>query len=108
MRVWPVRRAVRVYGGHLLTKPFTFSGARLRLNCATSAAGTVRVEVQGADGRAVDGFGLAACDGIFGDDVARAVTWGGRAELAALAGRTVRLRVFLADADLYAFQFTPA
>lgn len=95
-------------GGELVTKPFTFAGARLTLNCATSAAGTVRVELQDGDGRALAGYGLADCDEIFGDDVARAVAWGGRADVSPLAGRTVRLRVFLADADLYALQFVPA
>lgn len=92
-------------GGELTTKPFTFSGQRLTLNHATSAAGTVRVEVQDEAGRAVDGFAMAACDEIYGDDVERTVTWNGAAHVGALAGKSVRLRIFLADADLYSLRF---
>ena len=35
-------------GGELITKPITFTGKKLTLNFATSAAGNVRVELQEA------------------------------------------------------------
>lgn len=92
-------------GGELTTKPFTFDGTSLTLNVATSAAGTARVELQDDDGQAIDGFALDDCDEIFGDDVERRVTWNASGDLAAWAGKPVRLRVFLADADLYSLRF---
>ena len=91
-------------GGELITRPLTFSGSRLSLNFATSAAGALRVEIQNPDGAPIDGFSLDECDEIFGDSVDRPVTWSS-GDLTALAGRPVRLRFQLNDADLYAFRF---
>jgi len=92
-------------GGELLTPPLTFSGRRLLLNMSTSAAGGVRVELQDPDGAALPGYALADCDEVFGDDLARPVSWQGNPDLSALAAQPVRLRFELRDADLYALQF---
>ncbi len=95
-------------GGEILTKPIIFEGGNLTLNLATSVAGTVRVEIQDADGNPVKGYSLADCPEIYGDDIRYTVRWkqkGG--DLRALAGKPVRLRFALNDADLYSFQFTP-
>lgn len=93
-------------GGQLLTKPLRFEGDRLELNFATSAAGSIRVEIQDADGNAVEGFALADCEEVFGDSVDGVVPWKTDADLGALSGQTVRLRFELKDADLYSFRFT--
>lgn len=95
-------------GGEMVTKPITFTGSRLALNLATSAAGGIRVELQDSGGRALPGFALAECPTIFGDRIAHVVHWAGGADVSTLAGRTVRLRFELRDADLYAFRFGPA
>lgn len=92
--------------GEVLTKPLTFGGAELVLNFATSAAGLVRVEVRGRSGKPLPGFGLRDCDAMVGDHTGRAVTWRGSTDLSALAGRPVRLRFVLDDADLYSMQFS--
>ena len=92
-------------GGELVTKPLTFGGNRLHLNFATSAAGSVRVELQQPDGTALPGFALADCHEVFGDTVDRVVTWKGGGDVGSLAGKPVRLRFELKDADLYSFQF---
>jgi len=92
-------------GGELITKPLRFDGARLVLNFATSAAGSLRVEIQDLDGNPIEGFSLADCPDQFGDSVQRVVTWKGGADVKELAGHTVRLRFVLKDADLFAFQF---
>jgi hypothetical protein len=94
-------------GGQLVTKPLVFQGTRLLLNFATSAAGSLRVEVQDAEGKPLPGFALADCPEVFGDSLERAVAWKGGAELKQLAGKPVRLRFELADADLFAFRFAP-
>lgn len=95
-------------GGELLTKPLVFKGSRMHLNVSTSAAGSLRVEVQDAKGRPLPGFALADCDVQFGDSVDRAVTWKNNPNLGALAGTAVRLRFALKDANLFALQFKTA
>lgn len=92
-------------GGELLTKPFTFTGKALSLNFATSAAGSIRVELQSEGGQPLPGFTLADCPEIFGDTVDRKVPWPVTSDLAPLAGKPVRLRFVLDDADLFAFRF---
>ena len=91
-------------GGEMLTRPLTFQGGRLTLNYATAANGSLRVEVQDAAGKAVPGFALGDCPPLTGDEVDGAVTWRG-GDLGKLAGRCVRLRFALTDADLYALRF---
>lgn len=92
-------------GGELVTNPLRFSGRQLALNFSTSAAGSVRVEIQDLDGRALPGFALENCSPLFGDTIERAVTWKNGPDLGALAGQPVRLRFVLNDADVYAYQF---
>ncbi|MDD9989667.1 MAG: hypothetical protein OXQ31_25600 [Spirochaetaceae bacterium] len=92
-------------GGEVLTRPFVFEGRRLELNYATSAVGSVRVEIQDDQGRVIPGFGLADCPEMFGDLIDGTATWNGGGDVSGLAGRPVRLRFALMDADLYAFKF---
>ena len=93
-------------GGELVTKPLIFKGGRLALNFATSAAGDVRIELQDAAGRPLPGFTLEDCPPIFGDTIERGVAWKGGGDVSALAGKPVRLRFVLRDADVYAFRFS--
>lgn len=92
-------------GGELLTKPIRFKGSQLALNFSTSAAGSVRVEIQAANGQPIPGFALDECQPLFGDTIERALTWKPGSTLSTLAGRIVRLRFVLQDADVYAYQF---
>lgn len=91
--------------GTLVTKPLTFDGSQLEINFSTSAAGSVRVEIQDKDGKPINGFSAADCPELFGDSIARRVKWNSDADLSALAGTPVRLFFELRDADLYSFQF---
>lgn len=95
-------------GGEALTRPLVFEGDELRLNLSTGAAGGVRVEVQDEDGHALPGLALADCAEVFADETDRPVRWTSGAALGALAGRPLRLRFALCDADLYAFRFAEA
>ena len=92
-------------GGELLTKPVTFQGKVLSLNFATSAAGSVRVELQDAEGTPIPGYNLNDCEELFGDTLERPVAWKQSTDLSALVGQTVRLRFELRDADVYSYQF---
>ena len=88
-----------------ITDAFVFNGNTLSINFSTSAAGWIKLELQDADGNPLPGYPLEVCDEIFGDTLSRPVLWNGKADLAALSGQTVRMRIVMSDADLYAFQF---
>ena len=75
------------------------------MNFATSAAGSVRLEIQDASGGPIEGFTLADCPDHFGDTLDRTVTWKGGVGVGKLAGKPVRLRFVLKDADLFSFRF---
>lgn len=92
-------------GGECRTKPFRFTGKKLVVNYSTSAAGSLWIEIQDADGKPVAGFAQADADEIIGDEIERVVTWKGGSDVSALAGKSVRLRFVLKDADLYSLQF---
>ena len=91
--------------GELITKPIRFNGNRLLLNLATSVVGSVRVEIQDPQAEPIPGFTLGDSEAIYGDEIARPATWRGNPDVSALAGKAVRLRFELKDADLYAYQF---
>ncbi|MEI2722037.1 MAG: hypothetical protein V9H26_00385 [Verrucomicrobiota bacterium] len=95
-------------GGELLTKPLQFSGDRLQLNFATSAAGSIRVEIQDDAGKPIDGFAAGDCVEVIGNEIERVIRWKSGADVSGLAGKTVRLRFVMKDADLYALRFAPA
>ena len=62
-------------GGEVTTKPFRMRGKVLTLNLATSAAGSVQVEIQESNGKSIEGFSITDCQEIFGDEVERVVEW---------------------------------
>jgi hypothetical protein len=92
-------------GGTLTTKPVIFDGEQLILNFSTSAAGSIRVELQEADGTPIPGFTLEDSELVFGDDLARVVPWKDGKNLAALAGKPVRIHFEMKDSDLYSYRF---
>ncbi len=93
-------------GGEFISKPLRFTGGRLEINYSTSAAGQVRVELQDAAGKPLPGFALDDCEPIWGDHIARIVKWKGGDNVSAYAGKPVRLRFELSDADLFSLRFT--
>ncbi|MFG0240375.1 MAG: hypothetical protein ACF8CY_04915, partial [Gimesia chilikensis] len=92
-------------GGEITTKPITFTGKELKLNFSTSAAGGITVELQTPDGKPIEGFTEADCIELFGDTIARPVSWKKGTDVSSLAGKPVRLKIKLKDADLYSFKF---
>jgi hypothetical protein len=92
-------------GGELVTKPLVHSGHRLSLNYSTSAAGSVRVEIQEESGKPIPGFALEDAEELYGDSVDQTVEWKNGTDVS-LAGRPIRLRFVLRDADVYSWQFT--
>ena len=94
-------------GGEFVTKPFLFEGRELVINYATSAMGSVRVEMQEEGGGPIEGFRREQCPDIFGDEIEHVVSWEDGADIKRLEGRPIRLRFVLKDADLYSFRFRP-
>lgn len=92
-------------GGELLTKPLRFRGKQLAINFRTSEQGSVRIEIQDAQGKPIDDFGLADCTAMRGDNIEHVVAWKNGSDLGAVSARPVRLRFVLEDADIYSFQF---
>lgn len=86
-------------GGELVTKPFVFEGARLSINYSTSGGGSLRIQLLGTGDEA-----LAESEAMYGDALDRTVIWT-RGDSARAAGKPVRMRVELKDADLFSFQF---
>jgi len=95
--------------GEILTRPLLVEGRHLEINYATSAIGSIRFEICDTRGQALPGFSLAECNTLYGNELLHQVRWrSGVATLPDLAGKAIRLRVRLQDADLYSFRFTDA
>jgi hypothetical protein len=92
-------------GGEVLTQPLVFTGDRLSVNFATSAAGGVRIELQDALGHPIPGFTLEEAVELIGNEIERDVSWQGGTDVSSLAGKPVRLRFVMTDADLYSYRF---
>jgi hypothetical protein len=93
-------------GGEFTTRPLKFSGQQLVLNYATSAAGSVRVEIQDDQGSPLDGYGFDDMNLLYGDELDATVIWKSKADLSQLVGQPVRLRFVLQDADLFSIRTT--
>ena len=98
----------RLRGGEFVTKPILFKGDRLEINYSTSAAGSIRIEIQDTDGNPLSGHALTDCHEVFGDEISRTVAWKAGERVKAIAGAAVRLRFVLKDADLFSFRFRRA
>lgn len=85
----------------LTTHPVSFSGGWLFINAA-APQGEVRVAVTDEQGVSIPGFGAQDCTPVRGDATRQAVQWPG-ADLRTLAGRPVRFRFQLQQAELFSF-----
>ena len=100
-------------GGEMTTRLLTFqpaadndsSSCRLLVNCATGAAGSLRVEILGKTGKPLPGYSLADSREFIGDFIKRTIEWKNGHDVRPLAGRPIRLRFSLKDADLYSIRF---
>ena len=89
--------------GAVLTKPLDVSGAALHIN-ADSWRGRVLTEVIDAgSGQPIDGYTKEDCIPAIVDSIDERVQWRGRRDLSELAGRAIRLRFHLWQAELYSY-----
>ncbi|MBN2294045.1 MAG: hypothetical protein JXM70_16585, partial [Pirellulales bacterium] len=93
--------------GELITKPLTFEGNKLVVNYSTSAAGSLRVEIQQPDGTPIPAFSLDKCETVVGDKIAGEISWQGNPDLKQWAGKPVRLKFVMKECDVYSFRFVP-
>jgi hypothetical protein len=93
-------------GGAFTTRPLTFSGDKLVLNYATSAAGSIAVEVQNESGKPLPGFALADMKPLYGDELDAAISWKSKQDVSSIVGKPVRLHFVMQDADLYSLRTT--
>jgi hypothetical protein len=91
--------------GEFLTRSIVFTGSSLDVNLSTSAAGSLRVEVQKPDGTPIPNFTLEDCPPIYANEIERSVDWRGDGDLSTVAGQPIRLRFVMTECDLYSFQF---
>ncbi len=88
-------------GGTLTTRPVRFTGRHLFVN-ARAKGGALTAEVLDEAGRVLPGLGRDDCVAVRGDGTRQAVTWT-KGGLEAAAGKAVKLRFHLKNAELYAF-----
>jgi len=58
-------------------------------------------------GSAIAGYALGDAPEILGDQIGRVVSWKSSSDVSALAGKAVRPRFVMKDADRYSVQFRP-
>ena len=92
-------------GGSMTTKPFVFKGEKLLLNFSTSAAGSIRVEIQDSDGKPIPGYSADEAQELIGNYIEHPASWKKGTDVSTLAGRPIRLHFIMKDADLYSIQF---
>ena len=88
--------------GQVITKPFAATGDRLLLNVDVADGGNTKVEVLHEDMQRIEGFELSSSVPLQGRSIEQTVGWTTKAKWNELAGRKVRLRIQLRNADLYA------
>jgi hypothetical protein len=93
--------------GEMITRPLIFRGSALIINYSTSAVGFLKVEIQDKNGQPIPAFTLADATEIYGDEIERIVSWKHGTDVSKLAGRIIKLRFVMKDADLYSTRFSP-
>ena len=93
--------------GEVVTRPFRFSGNQLQLNmkAISSAACDVKVEILHPDHFPIVGFSFDDADSLTQTGIANQVTWRGDGNLRPLVGEYIKLKFYLQNAKLFAFQF---
>ena len=88
--------------GTLTTRPFLFLGDGIEVN-ADASKGSLRVEVLDASGKPIEGFSIADCQSLRGDQLRHTLRWKEKQDCQQVRGRSIRLRFYLEQAKLYSF-----
>jgi hypothetical protein len=93
-------------GGELTTRKIRFAGTHLFVNLA-AARGELRAEILDAAGKPIAPFTKENSVPVSVDRTKQRLEWRGAGDLAALAGKDVRVRFHLRNGGLYSFWVTP-
>ena len=88
--------------GTLITKPFVCEGNELIIN-ASAEKGLVGVAILDESGIQYSGYSKRDCVLFDSDSISHKVTWQKRPTLDELKGKTIRLKFYLKNANLYSF-----
>ena len=88
--------------GTLLTENIAFSGKSLYIN-ANAAGGSVKAELIDANDNVIDGYSVNDCTAITEDPTKTQISFGEGKDLSAFAGKSVKIRFYLENAELYSF-----
>jgi hypothetical protein len=91
-------------GGVLCTRKLVWPGGKLVVN-ADAHEGELRVRVSDERRKVLPGFDYADCETFHGNDVAHEMSWK-EASTESLAGKVIRLEIFLKNADIYTLRAT--
>jgi hypothetical protein len=92
--------------GDLLTKSLVAEGNTLTVNYQAAPGGKLRAELQDAEGRPLEGFTLADCEPLAGDDIDATIRWkGADAIRPETLAKPFRIRFVLENATLYSMKF---
>jgi len=90
--------------GSITTKPFKLEGNTLQVN-VDAGDGRFYAEILDVDGKPISGFTVNEAKIFGGVDQLRLIPWWqGQKDLSSLVGQTIRLKFYLLNAKLYAFQ----
>lgn len=91
--------------GILTTEKVAFSGKYLYVN-ANASGGSLKAELLDANGKVIPGYSVNDCVALTEDSTKTKLSFGEGKDLSAFAGKGVKLRFYLENAELYSFWVT--
>ncbi|MCH9654009.1 MAG: hypothetical protein K0U86_11220 [Planctomycetes bacterium] len=89
-------------GGVVITRKIKWPGGKLVLN-ANAKGGELKVRLSDAKRKVLDGFDYDDCVAVNSDSLNHEVVWNENS-IESLKGQTIRLEIYLKDADLFTFR----
>jgi len=90
-----------ITGGEMVTKPLEIVSDKIYVNYSTSAMGDVVVEVLDMQNNVIEGYSADLFNVLYGNEIKTELLWKDK-DFAQLKGKTVKLRIKLRDAKIYA------
>lgn len=90
--------------GYVLTQPIACPGGTLHVNADTQR-GDMRVGIIMEDGQHSVEHAAFRCNYVFGQANTHAIRWDRTSDVDSLRGKTIRLKLYLRDAELFSFWF---
>ena len=87
-------------GAEVETRPFVLQKGNMSLNFATSASGSIEIEILDKNGKVIEGYKSGV---IFGNSVNRSVKF--QKDLKDLVGKEIKIKFKMNDCNLYSFAF---